>query len=223
MGLPEEAPTDPLPRAKGKGQTRTLRIPEKPGEPCLLRGATGFTKAPSPHVHNLSVTDWHSQNKTATYLWPFIPSSVTETHILTHFYHVPKITWISFLYKAVKKWRWELSPYEEVKSITPNLRTLKFWCTLTSTLHQVFRDLVSTRDVILLIQYRTNDKGKSGKQWPFINEFSDSPKPEELPTTVIYIYIHTQPRPHVHPKYIDVIYPLPIFCIYVRGVISLRL
>lgn len=79
---------------------------------------------------------------------------------------------------------------------------------------------MSTQDVILLIQYRTNDKGKSGKQWPFINEFSDSPKPEELPTTVIYIYIHTQPRPHVYPKYIDVIYPLPIFCIYVRGVIS---
>lgn len=66
----------------------------------------------------------NGQNKTVTYLWPFIPSSVTETHILlTCPYPVPKIHEISLSYTAVKKSRWELFTPWRTKQRRPPLNS----------------------------------------------------------------------------------------------------
>lgn len=133
---------------------------------------------------------------------------------------MPQIHETSFPYPAEKRSRWELFTLWRIKQrILPlNSECLSFGVhRQDSTLH-VFGDLLNVPDVILLIQYSTNDKWKSGKNWPFINEFSDSSKPEELPTTVIYIHTCTCQGPHIHAECRASHVTLPTYGVHVTDV-----
>lgn len=200
----EQGPRGRSIMAMPQSQSVDCDTQDQPGQqslPPFDEVSQAFPKVPFPNVQT-SLDYLNGQNKTATYIQLFIPSSVTETHILTPSYRCPKYMKLFPLpsSKEIKMRTFHLGRIKQ-RILPLNSECLSFgmrW--QDSTLH-VFGGLVSIQDVILLIQYSTNDKWKNGKNWPFINEFSDSSKPEELLTTAIYIHIRTHWGPHEHAEH----------------------
>lgn len=98
----------------------------------------------------------NGQNKTATYLWPFTSSSVTETHLLlTHSSRLPQIHENLFPLHGRKdmKMRTFNPMKDQPENTAPGFRMpVRVSISKPSALN------VSIQDVILLIQFSTNDK-----------------------------------------------------------------